>query len=158
MNTNPCNNTTPSPSNEASPLWGGREGGLPRGLRNNNPLNIRHSKDKWKGRRKTQSDPQFVQFETMAYGYRAAFVLLRTYRVKYGYNTIRKIIKRWAPANENNTEAYIRHVSQWTGIDADKMLAGQDANAWIQIVAAMSRVENGREADMRDVQEGWRMS
>ena len=46
-------NTTPSPSNEASPLWGGREGGLPRGLRNNNPLNIRHSKDKWKGRRKS---------------------------------------------------------------------------------------------------------
>ena len=131
---------------------------IPRGYRNNNPLNIRHSKDKWKGRRKTQSDPQFVQFETMAYGYRAAFVLLRTYRVKYGYNTIRKIIKRWAPANENNTEAYIRHVSQWTGIDPDKLLAGHDANAYIAIVAAMSRVENGQEANLKDIQEGWRMS
>ncbi len=107
---------------------------------------------------RVQSDPQFVQFETMAYGYRAAFVLLRTYRQKYGCNTIRKIISRWAPANENNTEAYIRHVSQWTGIEADKMLAGQDANAWIQIVAAMSRVENGQEADKAPILEGWRLA
>ena len=131
---------------------------IPRGYRNNNPLNIRHSKDKWKGRCRSQTDPLFVQFETMAYGYRAAFVLLRTYRVKYGYNTIRKIIRRWAPANENNTEAYIRHVSQWTGIDPDKLLAGHDANAWIAIVKAMAFVENGQEANGAEVVEGWRMA
>ena len=38
-----------------------------RGLRNNNPLNIRHSADRWRGVRKEQTDPSFVQFESMAY-------------------------------------------------------------------------------------------
>ena len=129
----------------------------PRGLRNNNPLNIRHSASKWKGMKRTQTDKAFVQFTNMAYGYRAAFVLLRTYRMKYGYNTIRKIIQRWAPPNENNTEAYIRHVCEWTGIAPDKLLAAMDANAYIAIVAAMSRQENGQEARMEDVIQGYRM-
>ena len=131
---------------------------LSRGYRNNNPLNIRRSKDKWKGMSPKQTDPAFVQFQTMAYGYRAAFVLLRTYRQKYGYNTIRKIVKRWAPPSENNTDRYIANVSRWTGIDPDKLIAGQDANAMIAIVTAMSRMENGREANPAEVAEGWRMA
>ena len=130
----------------------------PRGIRHNNPLNIRHSSSKWKGMARDQTDPSFVRFTSMAYGYRAAFVLLRTYRQKYGCNTIRKIISRWAPPNENNTETYIRHVSEWSGIEADKLIAGQDANAYIKIVAAMARMENGREANMEDVVQGWRMA
>ena len=132
-------------------------GGLPRGLRNCNPLNIRHSKSRWKGMARDQTDPAFVRFTTMAYGYRAAFCLLRTYRVKYGYNTLRKIIKRWAPPSENNTERYIQNVSQWTGIDPDKILTCQDANAMIQIVAAMSRMENGIPANLEEVSQGYRM-
>ena len=131
---------------------------IPRGIRNNNPLNIRHSRDKWKGMRSVQSDPAFVQFTSMAYGYRAAFVLLRTYRQKYGCNTIRKIIKRWAPENENNTERYISNVSRWTGIDPDKPIGGQDANTLIGLVAAMSRQENGVVANWAEVAEGWRMA
>ena len=130
---------------------------LSRGYRNNNPLNIRRSRDKWKGMSPKQTDPAFVQFQTMAYGYRAAFVLLRTYRQKYGYNTIRQIVKRWAPPSENNTDRYIENVSRWTGIDPDKLIAGQDANAMMAIVAAMSRMENGVQARMEEVAEGWRM-
>jgi hypothetical protein len=49
---------------------------LPRGIRNNNPLNIRRSKDKWKGMRAVHSDAQFVQFESLEWGWRAAFRLL----------------------------------------------------------------------------------
>ena len=139
------------------PIKGEQGGGLPRGLRNNNPLNIRHSKSRWKGMARDQTDPAFVRFTTMAYGYRAAFCLLRTYRVKYGNNTIRKIIRRWAPPNENHTDKYIANVSQWSGIDHDKIIGGMDANAYIQIVAAMSRMENGVEANMEDVISGWRM-
>ena len=130
---------------------------IPRGLRNQNPLNIRHGSSKWKGMARDQTDPQFVQFTSMEYGYRAAFVLLRTYYRKYGCNTITKIINRWAPHNENNTEAYIRHVSEWTGISPHKLLALNDANTWIAIVRAMSRVENGQEASLTQVTQGWRM-
>lgn len=46
---------------------------MTRGLRNNNPLNIRRNNTKWQGLSATQTDKSFFQFKTMAYGYRAAF-------------------------------------------------------------------------------------
>ena len=53
---------------------------LPRGIRNNNPLNIRRGKDQWQGLRAQQTDASFCQFESLEYGWRAAFYLLtRTY-------------------------------------------------------------------------------
>ena len=87
---------------------------MSRGLRNNNPLNIRHSADRWQGAREEQTDKSFVQFESMAYGYRAAWKTLQTY-----YNrlcgqgqpfNVQHIISRWAPPEENDTAAYIRFV------------------------------------------------
>ena len=51
----------------------------PRGIRNNNPLNIRHSADRWQGARGEQKDKSFVQFKSMAYGYRAAWKTLQSY-------------------------------------------------------------------------------
>ena len=58
---------------------------LPRGIRNNNPLNIRRTaKDQWKGLRAQQTDASFCQFERLEFGWRAAFYLLtRTYYYKY---------------------------------------------------------------------------
>ena len=83
---------------------------LPRGLRNNNPLNIRRGKDQWQGLRAQQTDASFCQFESLEYGWRAAFYLLtRTYYHKYRLYTIRKIISKWAPPNENLTETYIQN-------------------------------------------------
>jgi len=49
---------------------------LPRGIRNNNPLNIRKSADKWQGLSTLQEDKEFFQFETIEWGWRAAFVIL----------------------------------------------------------------------------------
>lgn len=66
-----------------------------RGLRNNNPLNIRHSADVFQGEIKGE-DKSFKTFSSMPYGYRAAFVTLATY-LSRGWNTIEKIITRWAP-------------------------------------------------------------
>ena len=95
---------------------------LPRGIRNNNPLNIRRTgKDQWRGLSKTQSDRSFCQFETLEWGWRAAFYLLtRTYYHKYRLYTIRAIVNRWAPkADHNDTAAYIANVSRLTGIAPD---------------------------------------
>lgn len=70
----------------------------PRGLRNCNPLNIRLSGDKWKGMKAQQQDGDFCQFESMEWGWRAAFRLLtRTYYHKYRLYNIRDIIHKWAP-------------------------------------------------------------
>ena len=134
----------------------------PRGIRNNNPLNIRRSVDKWQGQinpsgngnvngngnnSSPKGDAEFVQFYTMEYGWRAAFVILcRTYYGKYGLKTIRDIVSRWAPAKENNTEAYIRHVSDYTGISPNKVLGSpkEHPTQWLLIGYAMAVVENGK--------------
>ena len=125
-----------------------------RGMRNNNLLNIRISTDKFQGEVQPSQDKEFKQFETAAYGYRAAFRILRTYINNYGLNTIRKIISRFAPANENHTENYIRVVSERSGIPADDPVYADSREMMIRIVAAMSFVENGVEAKMSDVIQG----
>ena len=119
----------------------------PRGIRNNNPLNIRRSKDKWQGLSTLQEDKEFFQFETIEWGWRAAFVILcRTYYGKYGLKTIRDIVSRWAPPKENNTEAYIRHVSDYTGIGPDRDLGDPQTHPtnWLLIGYAMAVMENGK--------------
>ena len=55
----------------------------PRGMRNNNPLNIRHSASRWQGVRAEQTDTAFVQFVSMAMGYRAAWRTLETYHKRF---------------------------------------------------------------------------
>lgn len=87
----------------------------PRGLRNNNPLNIRRSPSKWLGEVDILSgrqDATFCQFSSLACGYRAAAKLLQTYQTKYKLCALSQIIGRWAPPNENNTRAYATRVAQ----------------------------------------------
>lgn len=93
----------------------------------------------------------------MAYGYRAIFKILSNYYRNYKLDTIRKMIGRWAPENENNTKAYIKAVSDYAGIPADDPINVNDREQMIRIVAGMSKVENGREADMSDVIAGWNL-
>ncbi len=133
-----------------------RNNNLPRGLRNNNPGNIRRNSDVFQGE-KTSSDKEFKQFKSMAYGYRAIFNILSNYYRNYKLDTIRKIIGRWAPENENNTNAYIKAVSDYAGIPADDPININYRELMIRIVAGMSKVENGREADMSDVIAGWKL-
>jgi len=119
----------------------------PRGIRNNNPLNIRKSGDKWQGLKTLQEDKEFFQFETIEWGWRAAFVILcKTYYGKYKLRTIRDIVTRWAPPKENNTEAYIRHVSDYTGIGPDRDLGDPQTHPtnWLLIGYAMAVMENGK--------------
>ena len=59
-----------------------RNNSLPRGLRNNNPGNIRRNSDVFQGE-KTSSDKEFKQFKSMAYGYRAIFKILSNYYRNY---------------------------------------------------------------------------
>lgn len=131
---------------------------LPRGLRNNNPLNIRRTANLWQGLSKEQNDPDFFQFESMAWGYRAAFVVLRTYRNRYGINTVERIVRRWAPEKDgNDTEYYIRKVTVLTGLERKQIVDDQDPKTMMNLVAAMSRVENGVPARQVEVCKGWKL-
>lgn len=127
-----------------------------RGLRNNNPGNIRLSNTRYLGE-VDSTDSAFKQFKSMAYGYRAMFVLLHTYQRKHHLNTIAEMISRYAPAVENHTEKYIKAVSDWSGVPATSRITATNGDIMVPIVAAMSRVENGVFAHMPDVVEGWDM-
>jgi hypothetical protein len=128
---------------------------MARGLKNNNPLNIRHNSDTFVGE-VPGSDKAFKSFKDVAHGYRAAFVTLHTYLIQYRRDTIEKIIKAWAPPEDNNdTEAYIADVEKQSGVARDKLLTGKSGGDYIKIVAAMSKVENGKPAIMQDVEDGF---
>jgi hypothetical protein len=127
----------------------------PRGLRNNNPLNIRHSADVFQGEIQG-TDKSFKTFATMPYGYRAAFATLATY-LSSGWNTIEKIISHWAPPSENDTESYIVNIEKWSGVPRNKILTVSDGADYMLIVAAMSFMENGRNADITQIKAGFAM-
>lgn len=129
---------------------------MARGLRNFNPGNIRQSKTKYLGEVRPSRDAAFKQFETMAWGYRAMFVLLHTYS-RNGYRTLRQMITRYAPPIENHTESYITHVSRWAEVFPDAPLDTLDPAVMISVVGAMSHMENGVPAVDSDVREGWRL-
>lgn len=130
---------------------------MSRGLRNNNPGNIRRSSAHYKGEVRPSRDKEFKEFQSMAYGYRAMFVLLDTYRRRYGLNTLRTMLMRYAPPTENYTSTYIDFVSQRTGIGTDTSLDTHHRRDMVPIVAAMSEMENGVPANWNDVEAGWEM-
>ena len=144
------------------------ESKFPRGIRNNNPLNIRLSSDRWQGQiapslsGRAGGEASFCQFESMKWGWRAAFRLLcHTYYGKYKLRTIRDIITRWAPPKENNTEAYIRRVTDYIGIGPDRELGDPATHPtqWMMIGIAMAVVENGTaNLDYLSMLKGWAMS
>ena len=126
-----------------------------RGIRNDNPLNIRHGKSLWVGMREKQTDKQFVQFTHRVYGYRAAFVLLRGYIGK-GKDTIGKIIAKWAPSSDgNNTQSYINYVSKSTGINASHALKWEDKDDLVEIVRSMAHMESGIIEDKAIIEEAY---
>ena len=93
----------------------------------------------------------------MAWGYRAMFVLLHTYALRYRCRTLRDYISRYAPPSENNTEAYIRRVARTTHLSDRDELNTLSKPMMVQVVAAMSEVENGIAADIDDVNDGWEL-
>lgn len=128
---------------------------LPRGLRNCNPGNIRIGSSTWQGQVVPGADKEFCQFQTMAYGYRAMLMTLRNYRRKHGCSTVFDFIRRWAPPVENDTAAYIRSVCRTLQVPDSYIPDIDDRTVMCNLAAAISKVENGVDAVMTDVQAGW---
>lgn len=126
------------------------------GYRNNNPGNLIKGGNSFLGEIIPSTDPRFRQFKSMEYGYRAGLKLLLSY-ISKGYNTIDKIINRWAPSNENDTQAYIKSVVQQTGIPAGKVLTTSSSDYLIKIMSAISQHENGVKPDISSIQKGWEL-
>jgi hypothetical protein len=130
---------------------------MTRGLRNNNPGNIRRSaRSPFDGEVVPSTDKSFRQFRTMEYGYAAMFTLLGVY-LSTGRNTVEKIVRSWAPPSENNTMAYIGRVERTSGVTRSTPLTVRDAEKIIRIVAAMSQVENTLAPDMEQIRRGFNL-
>lgn len=113
-----------------------------RGIRNNNPGNIRKSADKWQGLATAQNDPAFFQFTEAKWGVRAMAKILLNYERKYGLKTARQLITRWAPGHENPTDTYVTFVASHAGVLADEVL--DVADHLPALVTAIIRFENGK--------------
>lgn len=130
---------------------------MTRGLRNNNPGNLRLSKDKWQGLRLVQTDKEFFQFETMAHGYRALIRTLQNYRKLHKCQTIADFISRYAPKIENNTVGYIQRVCCEMQVPTTYVPDVNDKATMCNFAAAISQVENGIPAVQADVYAGWNL-
>ena len=113
---------------------------IPRGIRNNNPLNLRYnSANKWKGRVSYKQDQSFEEFVSIAYGVRAFCRLIQVYVERYHCSTIRSIVYRFAPPTENDTPKYYKYVRDFVGMLVDP----RDFAFMVRLTAAMWNVENG---------------
>jgi len=118
------------------------------GMRNNNPGNLRRSKDPWQGLAEKQTDEEYFVFDSPIYGIRALARTLIAYQDEHNLRTIDQIINRWAPSSENNTEAYIKDVCEDTGLAADKPLNMHIYSDLRPLVCAIIKHENGQQPYM----------
>lgn len=130
---------------------------IPRGIRNNNPLNIRIG-NVWLGEANENTDGEFEQFTSMKYGLRAAFVLLRRYICHYHLSSIAQIISRWSPSSENNTRLYIDFVSKRVGIANDTQIDFYDKVTICKLVQAMAYYECKTTIPMEAIEKAYDIS
>ena len=117
---------------------------LPRGIRNNNPGNIRHGSN-WQGLNPNSRniDPAFCVFTSSVYGIRALAKVLINYKKIHSLNTVRQIISRYAPPNENQTTAYIQSVAKQLEVAPDAVIDIEERGILTVFIKAIIRMENG---------------
>ena len=115
-----------------------------RGIRNNNPGNIRHGAN-WQGLNPDgrKIDPTFCVFTAPVYGIRALATVLINYKKIHNLNTVRQIISRYAPPNENQTTAYIQSVAKQLGVYPDTVIDIEERGVLTVFIKAVIRMENG---------------
>ena len=117
-------------------------------LAKNNIFNIRQGA-KWQGMTGTKKG--FVEYKNQEYAIRAWLILMRTYRRRYGCKTIRQIVTRFAPPNENNTEQYIVFCCRQVGMSADDELTG--LTQYAMLGKAMAKMETATSLHPNDILE-----
>lgn len=111
-------------------------------FRNNNPGNIRKVPGvTWLG--EIGSDSRgFIIFDTPENGTRAMIKLLYNYTLN-GFDTLKKIVFRWAPPNENDSSAYLTTLQNLTGFHPDESISFVNPAEIYNLVSGMTRIEQG---------------
>lgn len=114
----------------------------PRGIRNNNPGNLNYAGQAG-ATKEAGPNGRFAVFRSAEEGLRALGNQLRLYSNR-GINSVRAIISKFAPASENNTQAYINSVSSRLGVGSDASLNLNDPRVLQSLMGSIIKVENGK--------------
>lgn len=127
----------------------------PRGVRNRNPGNIDYNpRNAWQGQLGLEEGvacPRFARFDHPENGIRALGKLLINYRGKdgmpgvggKGIDTVLETINRWAPSNENDTQAYASAVAKRLGVKPTDPINIKDSATLRGMVLSIIIHENG---------------
>ncbi|WP_291287332.1 hypothetical protein [Flavobacterium sp.] len=117
-----------------------------RGLRNNNPGNLRRTNIAWQGKipfSKSQ-DADFEQFENVYWGLRAMLKDLIN-DISKGKNTVKLLISEYAPKSDNNdTTAYINAVAKTLDVSPTQRLTEINSKFLLKLARAILQVELGK--------------
>lgn len=119
-------------------------GATPRGIRNNNPGNLRSWGD-------TPRVDGFARFASPEAGLAAMIKNLQAQQSKHGLSTLSGIINRWAPPSENNTAAYIAEMSKQTGFGPHQRLDLTDKKTVAPLISGMIRQEGNAAGYSKDM-------
>jgi len=133
-------------------------GNYPRGVRNNNPGNIKYySSNAWQGKvpmaQNTDAidvdgEPTFEQFVSYPYGVRAMIHILKNSYIPSGRNTLRLIMTDWAP---DGGTSYLNYMVGKVGKTADEVISATDEVTIKKMVQAIARFENDRKGNVLEV-------
>jgi hypothetical protein len=113
-----------------------------KGMRNNNPGNIKKTSIKWQGA--IGVDGVFVKFASPEDGIRALSRILMVYNTKYKLSTPAEIMGRWAPPTENPTGNYVEFVAKRVGKKINDPINFRDKQELMKLVKAIIEFENGK--------------
>lgn len=120
----------------------------PRGIRNNNPGNIKNDGTAWQGLAASQTDPVFYQFTAASWGIRAIAHIFRSKQAR-GLVTPNQMISGpggWAPSTvDNNPESYANAVAQALGVGPDDAVDLSAPTAMQALVTEIIQFENGQQ-------------
>lgn len=115
---------------------------LPRGIRNNNPGNLNYAGQAG-ATKESGPDGRFAVFSSMSEGIKALAMQIKRYDAQ-GIDSVREIISKFAPPNENNTQAYIKSVAARLKKDPDAPLNLNDNNTLKALIEAIIAIEVGK--------------
>lgn len=112
---------------------------------------------RYKGEVRPSRDSAFKQFESLAWGYRAIFVLLDTYRIRYGLDTIRGMFRggrRLRKTTPKPTSAPWPTPSESRTGNRSTPATARRCYAWLRLYRVW---KTGAAADMGEVELGWEL-
>lgn len=114
-------------------IWDHIAGNVPLSVRNHNPGNLRIP----------GSATGFQSFQNDDQGIAALSRQLTLYEQRDHLTTIRGILNKYSPGNENDTQALIANASKRTGFGPDQQLDPKSLDQLVKLVVAITKQENG---------------